>query len=86
MELNNNQFNELVSMATISYTSEELSKKIKAPVNLINVWRQEGLLKGIKAGKHYIYSSLGIFQFLQKYEGLDISNRLKARKAKALHG
>ena len=59
-------------------TMGEIAKRFHVHVNTVAMWRQEGLIQGIKTGKNYMFSEGTVAKFQREFEGMDISNRKKA--------
>ena len=60
-------------------TTEEVCEKLNISRNQLQMLR--GVIKGIKTGKAFMFSSFALRNFMQQYEGLDVSNPIKAREA-----
>ena len=62
-------------------TTEEVCEKLNISRNQLQMLREVGVIKGIKTGKAFMFSSFALRNFMQQYEGLDVSNPIKARQA-----
>lgn len=58
-------------------TGEEVSELLNVHRNQITMYRETGILQGIKTGKNIMYSQKEILEFQDKYKGYDISNKLR---------
>lgn len=56
------------------FTTEEAAELLRTHPDKVNCWRRLGLLKAIKKGSGYIYTSDSIKTFLKEYDGCDLSN------------
>ena len=56
------------------FTTEEAAELLRTHPDKVNCWRRMGLLKAIKKGSGYIYTSDSIKSFLKEYDGCDLSN------------
>ena len=56
------------------FTTEEAAELLKTHPEKVNCWRRAGLIKAIKKGSGYIYTSDSIKAFLKEYDGCDLSN------------
>lgn len=62
-------------------TTEEVCEKLNISRNQLQMLREIGVIKGIKTGKAFMFSPFALRNFMQQYEGLDVSNPIKAREA-----
>lgn len=60
------------------YTQEEVCEMLNIHVQTLVMYREIGIIKPIKTGKNYMFSKQSISKFQNDYEGLDVSNRIKA--------
>lgn len=60
------------------YTQEEVCDMLNIHVQTLVMYREIGIIKPIKTGKNYMFSRNSIERFQKDYEGLDVSNRVKA--------
>lgn len=60
------------------YDREEVAELLGTHKDTISMLYEIGCLKGIKIGKKIMFSYDAIARFQLVYEGLDLSNRLKA--------
>lgn len=59
----------------LAYTAEELAEAMSvADKRKIDEWRRNGLLRGIKTGKGWIYSRNEVAEFMTRYSGMDLSS------------
>lgn len=58
-------------------TSAEVAKLCNAHENQVNMWRDTGILKGIKTSRGWAYIPKEIEKFQSKFNGYDISNPKK---------
>lgn len=61
------------------YTIKEVSKLLKCNVNRVHQLRKAGLLKCLKLGSYKVTES-SLNQFLENYDGMDISNPSEVRE------
>lgn len=66
------------------YTRDEVAEMIGCHKNHVVMLSEVGCLKSIRIGKRYMYSYEAIKQFQKDYEGLDLSNKVKALQAYSL--
>lgn len=66
------------------YTRDEVAEMIGCHKDHVVMLSEVGCLKSIRIGKRYMYSYEGIKQFQKDYEGLDLSNKVKALQAYSL--
>lgn len=62
-------------------TTEEVCEKLNISRNQLQMLREIGVIKGIKTGKAFMFSPFALRNFMRQYEGLDVSNPIKAREA-----
>lgn len=60
------------------YTQEEVCEMLNIHVQTLAMYREIGVIKPIKTGKNYMFSRQSIEKFQNDYEGLDVSNKVKA--------
>lgn len=78
----NNKLNEEKFIGTLPmYTREEVAEFFCCHKDYVTMISDVGCLKAIKMGKRFMYSYEAIKQFQKEYEGMDLSNRVKATKA-----
>ena len=65
-------------------TREEVATCFNVNVDSISMLCSVGILKPIKLGKSYMFSQAMLAKFQQDYEGLDVSNRIKALDSKRI--
>lgn len=58
-------------------TGDEVSQLLNVHRNQITMYRETGILKGIKTGKNIMYSQKEIMEFQDKFKGYDISNKFR---------
>lgn len=56
-----------------TYTTAEVAEIFHTYEDKVNAWRKAGLIKGIKKGRGWIYSSVEIDRFLESVRGKDLS-------------
>lgn len=66
------------------YIREEVAEIIGCHKDHVVMLSEVGCLKSIRIGKRYMYSYEAIKQFQKEYEGLDLSNKVKAMQAYSL--
>lgn len=66
------------------YTRDEVAEMIGCHKDHLVMLSEVGCLKSIRIGKRYMYSYEAIKQFQKDYEGLDLSNKVKALQAYSL--
>uniref|UniRef100_UPI00242A74E0 helix-turn-helix domain-containing protein n=1 Tax=Faecalicoccus pleomorphus TaxID=1323 RepID=UPI00242A74E0 len=66
------------------YTRDEVAEMIGCHKDHVVMLSEVGCLKSIRIGKRYMYSYEAIKQFQKDYEGLDLSNKVKALQAYSL--
>lgn len=65
-------------------TCEEVATCFNVNVDSVSMLCSVGILKPIKLGKSYMFSQAMLAKFQQDYEGLDVSNRIKALESKKI--
>lgn len=58
-------------------TCEQVAEIFHVHKNQVNIWRETGILRGIRTGRNIIE----IRRFQARFNGLDISNRIHIREA-----
>lgn len=71
-------------MSKLTLTTSEVAEHLNTSRNLIDILRQEGAITGIKKGNGYIYPVREIERFLDRWVGLDMSNREAIRGSIAI--
>lgn len=61
------------------YTIKEVSQLLKVNVNTVHKYRKSGLLKCLKLGSLRVRES-ALQEFLEKYDGMDISDPENVRE------
>lgn len=61
--------------------AEDASKYLMTTTRKIALYRQYGLLKYSKLGKHYTYKKSWCDQFMEEWSGYDLSNEAKIRES-----
>lgn len=61
-------------------TCDQVSKIFHVHKNQINIWRETGILKGIRTGRNIMYSQDEIRAFQARFNGYDISNRTRIKE------
>ena len=62
-------------------TCEQVAEIFHVHKNQVNIWRETGILRGIRTGRNIMYSQDEIRAFQARFIGCDISNRLHIREA-----
>lgn len=62
-------------------TSIDVSNIFHVHENQVNIWRETGILKGIRTGKSYMYSQKEILEFQERFNGLDVSNKVRIKES-----
>lgn len=62
-------------------TCEQVAEIFHVHKNQVNIWRETGILKGIRTGRNIMYSQDEIRKFQARFNGLDISNRIRIKEA-----
>lgn len=65
-------------------TREEVASCFNVNVDTVSMLCNVGVLKPIKLGKCYMFSQPMLAKFQQDYEGMDVSNRIKALDSKRI--
>ena len=65
-------------------TREEVASCFNVNVDTVSMLCNVGVLKPIKLGKCYMFSQSKLAKFQQDYEGMDVSNRIKALDSKRI--
>ena len=65
-------------------TREEVASCFNVNVDTVSMLCNVGVLKPIKLGKCYMFSQSMLAKFQQGYEGMDVSNRIKALDSKRI--
>ena len=65
-------------------TREEVASCFNVNVDTVSMLCNVGVLKPIKLGKCYMFSQSMLAKFQQDYEGMDVSNRIKALDSKGI--
>lgn len=63
----------LITSEKLSFNTEETCKILSINRNLLDSFRQKGIIKGIKVGRYYIYSKNELQNFLNRNAGKEIS-------------
>lgn len=63
---------------------EEVASCFNVNVDTVSMLCNVGVLKPIKLGKCYMFSQSMLAKFQQDYEGMDVSNRIKALDSKRI--
>ena len=64
------------------YTTQELAIKLKTHDQRIDLYRSEGLISSIKNGQGFIFTQQAVDQFLEDFDGMDLSNKAAIKIAK----
>ena len=65
-------------------TRLEVSELLNTHIDTVSMLSELKILKPIKIGKCFMFSQDNIQRFQHDYEGLDLSNKLKALEAKKI--
>ena len=65
-------------------TREEVATCFNINVDSVSMLCNVGILNPIKLGKCYMFSQSMLAKFQQDYEGMDVSNRIKALDSKRI--
>lgn len=65
-------------------TREEVASCFNVNVDTVSMLCNVGVLKPIKLGKCYMFSQSMLAKFQHDYEGMDVSNRIKALDSKRI--
>lgn len=65
-------------------TREEVATCFNINIDSVSMLCNVGILKPIKLGKSYMFSQAMLAKFQQDYEGMDVSNRIKALESKRI--
>lgn len=57
-----------------TYTMEQVAELMHVHKNQVMMWKNERILKGIKTGKGFVFSTKEIERFLDTFTGFDVSN------------
>lgn len=63
-------------------TQEEVSKLLHTNIATVSMLREVKVLRAIKTGRNYMFSREEIKRFECLYNGLDVSNKVKAIKSR----
>lgn len=63
-------------------TQEEMAEILHCHTTQVSMLREVGILPAIRTGKNYMFTMKTYNNFINNYEGLDVSNKLKAMEAK----
>jgi len=61
-------------------TCEDVANIFHVHKNQVNIWREMGILKGIRTGRNIMYSKMEIQAFQERFLGYDISNRTRIKE------
>lgn len=63
----------ILTSEKLSFNTDETCKLLSINRNLLDSFRQKGLIKGIKVGRYYIYSKNELQNFLNRNIGREIT-------------
>ena len=63
----------LITSEKLSFNTDETCKLLSINRNLLDSFRQKGVIKGIKVGRYYIYSRDELQNFLNRNIGKEIT-------------
>lgn len=61
-------------------TTDQVGELLNVHRNTVQMYRECGILKGIKTGKNFMFSQKEIGEFQERFKGYDISNKLKVKE------
>ena len=61
-------------------TCDQVAEIFHVHKNQVNIWRETGILKGIRTGRNIMYSQDEIRTFQARFKGCDISNRIHIKE------
>lgn len=61
-------------------TCDQVAEIFHVHKNQVNIWRETGILKGIRTGRNIMYSQDEIRAFQARFKGCDISNRIHIKE------
>jgi hypothetical protein len=61
-------------------TCDQVAEIFHVHKNQVNIWRETGILKGIRTGRNIMYSQDEIRAFQARFNGYDISNRTRIKE------
>ena len=61
-------------------TCDQVAEIFHVHKNQVNIWRETGILKGIRTGRNIMYSQDEIRAFQARFIGCDISNRIHIKE------
>lgn len=63
-------------------TQEQMTEYLHCNVTQVSMLRVVDIFPAIRTGKHYMFTKKTYDNFITNYEGYDVSNKVKAIKAK----
>ncbi|MSA71335.1 hypothetical protein [Holdemania massiliensis] len=73
---------ERLEPSELVYTTHELALKLKTHDQRIDLYRNEGLISAIKNGQGFVYTQRSVDQFLEDFDGMDLSSKTAIQIAK----
>lgn len=70
-----------IMMELQMFTQDEVAEMLHAHVTTITTLREIGILPAIKTGRSFMFTKESIINFQHNYQGMDVSNRVKAIEA-----
>ena len=61
-------------------TCDQVAEIFHVHKNQVNIWRETGILRGIRTGRNIMYSQDEIRAFQARFKGCDISNRIHIKE------
>ena len=62
-------------------TTDQVGELLNVHRNQIQMYRECGIIQGIKTGKNFMYSQQEIMEFQERFRGYDISNKFKVKES-----
>ena len=61
-------------------TTDQVGELLNVHRNQVQMYRECGIIQGIKTGKNFMYSQKEISDFQERFKGCDISNKFKVKE------
>ncbi len=61
-------------------TTDEVAEILNVHRNQVQMFKDQGILKGTKTGKNFMYSQEEVLNFQRRFKGYNISNLTEIRK------
>ena len=62
-------------------TTDQVGELLNVHRNTVQMYRECGILQGIKTGKNYMFSQKEISEFQERFRGYDISNKFRVKES-----